>query len=242
MICRVKIVFLVYFAVENSFNMQLQIINTKDGSQTLYIPEMEEQYHSVNGATTESKYVYLEKGYLFSKSKNPTVFEVGFGTGLNCLLTAILAEKHKRPTVYYSIEKYPLEKNIIQQLKYGESISTEAQIIFDKIHSCKWNTEVKISQYFSLIKLQSDLITDDLEEIKNCDVIYFDAFGPDKQPQMWQPEIFRKIYSITATNGVFVTYSAKGEVRRQLTKSGFEMERIPGPPGKIQMLRGIKKL
>ncbi len=240
MICRVKIVFLVYFAVENSFIMQLQIINTKDGSQTLYIPEMDEQYHSVNGAITESNYVYIEKGYLFSTIKNPTVFEVGFGTGLNCLLTAILAEKQKQPTIYYTIEKYPLDKNIIQQLKYGENISSDAQILFDKIHDCKWNTTVKISQYFSLVKLQSDLLTDNLNQVKNCDVIYFDAFGPDKQPEMWQPKVFQKIYSITATNGVFVTYSAKGEVRRQLTKCGFKMERLPGPPGKIQMLRGIK--
>ena len=91
-----------------------------------------------------------------------------------------------------------------------------------------------------MVRLQSDLLTDNLNQVKNCDVIYFDAFGPDKQTEMWQPKIFQKIYSITATNGVFVTYSAKGEVRRQLTKCGFEMERLPGPPGKIQMLRGIK--
>lgn len=220
--------------------MKLQIINTADGSQTLYIPEMDEQYHSVNGAITESNYVYIEKGYLFNKSKNPTVFEVGFGTGLNCLLTAILAEKQKRATIYYTIEKYPLDEKIIQQLKYGENISAEAQTLFEKIHTCKWNSPIQISQYFSLVKLQSDLLKDNLKEIKNCDVIYFDAFGPDKQPEMWQPLIFQKIYSITATNGVFVTYSAKGEVRRQLAKCGFVMKRLPGPPGKIQMLRGIK--
>jgi tRNA U34 5-methylaminomethyl-2-thiouridine-forming methyltransferase MnmC len=221
--------------------MKLQIVNTSDGSQTLYIPEMDEQYHSMNGALTESNYVYLGKGYLFHKSNAPIVFEVGFGTGLNCLLTALLAEKQKRTTTYYTIEKYPLDKKIIEHLKYGENISAEAQILFEKIHCCEWDKPVQISKYFKLIKIKSDLIENNLKEVKDCNVIYFDAFGPDKQPEMWQPQIFQKIYSITSTGGVFVTYSAKGAVRRQLTACGFEMERLPGPPGKIQMLRGIKK-
>jgi tRNA U34 5-methylaminomethyl-2-thiouridine-forming methyltransferase MnmC len=221
--------------------MKLQIVNTSDGSQTLYIPEMDEQYHSMNGALTESNYVYLGKGYLFHKSNAPIVFEVGFGTGLNCLLTALLAEKQKRTTTYYTIEKYPLDKKIIEHLKYGENISAEAQILFEKIHCCEWDKPIQISKYFKLIKLRSDLIENNLKEVKDCNVIYFDAFGPDKQPEMWQPQIFQKIYSITSHGGVFVTYSAKGAVRRQLAACGFEMERLPGPPGKIQMLRGIKK-
>jgi len=222
--------------------MKLEIIETSDGSQTLYIPEMDEQYHSINGAITESNYVYIEKGFSFHESKTPTVFEIGFGTGLNCLLTALEAEKLKRATTFYTIEKYPLDKEIIRQLKYGRNISKETQVLFEKIHSCQWNKPVQISPHFNLIKLQSDLLENNLEEIQNCDVIYFDAFGPDKQPEMWQPNIFQKIYTITAPKGVFVTYSAKGVVRRQLTACGFEMNRLAGPPGKIHMLRGIKKV
>ena len=145
--------------------MQLQIINTKDGSQTLYIAEMDEQYHSTNGAITESNYVYIEKGYMFNKSKNTTIFEVGFGTGLNCLLTALFAEKQKRHTIYYTIEKYPLDKEIIKQLKYGKNISAEAQVLFENIHACEWGKPVQISQYFSLIKLKSDLQKNNLKEI-----------------------------------------------------------------------------
>jgi tRNA U34 5-methylaminomethyl-2-thiouridine-forming methyltransferase MnmC len=221
--------------------MKLKIINTSDGSQTLFVPEMDEQYHSLNGAITESNYVYLENGFLFHKSKKPIVFEVGFGTGLNCLLTAIQAEKQKRATTFYTIENYPLPNEIIQRLKYGSNISNEAQILFEKIHACQWNKTVQISSWFKLVKLKSDILENDLKELKNCDVIYFDAFGPDKQPEMWQAKIFKKIYSITAPNGIFVTYSAKGMVRRELTKCGFEMNRLPGPPGKIHMLRGIKK-
>ena len=219
----------------------MQIIKTSDGSHTIYLPRMNEQYHSVNGAITESNYVYIEKGYNYLACKTLKVFEVGFGTGLNCLLTALQAEKDKRKTLYISIEKYPLEKNITDQLNFGTLISPEAQILFKKIHECKWDEVVNLSEYFQLKKIKADLANHIFDGIEKCDVIYFDAFGPDKQPEMWTSEIFSKIYFITAPDGVFVTYSAKGEVRRQLAISGFEMERLPGPPGKNQILRGIKK-
>jgi tRNA U34 5-methylaminomethyl-2-thiouridine-forming methyltransferase MnmC len=220
----------------------MQIITTSDGSHTLYLPEMDEQYHSVNGAITESRYVYIGKGYNYHKSENPKVFEVGFGTGLNCLLTALQAERDKRPTNYITIEKYPLEKAITSQLNFGSLISTNAQILFDKIHNCPWNENSYISEYFNLYKIKGDLIDINLTQFENCDVIYFDAFGPDKQPEMWTPQIFSNIYSATSPGGILVTYSAKGEVRRQLTACGFEMERLSGPPGKNEMLRGIKSL
>jgi len=219
----------------------MQIINTSDGSHTIYLPEMDEQYHSVNGAITESNYVYIDKGFNYLEIINPTVFEVGFGTGLNCLLTALQAEKDNRTTFYHTIEKYPLEKNITDQLNFGRLISTEAQVLFEKIHECGWNETVKISQNFYLKKIKADLTDYDFENHEKCNVIYFDAFGPDKQPEMWTPLIFSKISSATSTGGILVTYSAKGEVRRQLAVSGFEMERLAGPPGKNQMLRGIKK-
>jgi tRNA U34 5-methylaminomethyl-2-thiouridine-forming methyltransferase MnmC len=219
----------------------MQIINTSDGSQTIYLPEINEQYHSVNGAVTESEYVYIEKGFLFHPGKNQKVFEVGFGTGLNCILTVLQAEQHKKPTKYIAIEKFPLEKSITDQLNYGRQISEHAQNIFEKIHDCSWNQEVRISEYFVLHKINGDLLNFSFNEIENCTVIYFDAFGPDKQPEMWSPLIFSKISSITLTGGILVTYSAKGEVRRQLSASGFSMERLPGPPGKKEMLRGIKK-
>ena len=203
---------------------------------------MNEHYHSVNGAITESNYVYIDNGYNYHSSKNPQIFEVGFGTGLNCLLTALQAEQNKRPTFYISIEKNPLKKNVTHQLNFGRVISAEAQFIFEKIHKCQWDEIVPISVYFNLLKIKADLIDYNLTLDENCDVIFYDAFGPDKQPEMWTPLTFQKIYSITAPGGVFVTYSAKGEVRRQLATSGFEMERLPGPPGKIHMLRGIKKV
>jgi tRNA U34 5-methylaminomethyl-2-thiouridine-forming methyltransferase MnmC len=219
----------------------MQIINTHDGSHTIYLPEMDEQYHSLNGAVTESKYVYLEKGFSFSGAKNPTVFEVGFGTGLNCFLTALIAEKEKRPTIYYSIEKFPLAKSIIKQLNFAQPSSIEEMELFDKIHDCNWNEVIRISEYFKLKKINADLTNYNFDGIEKLDIIYYDAFGPDKQTEMWTPQIFNKISQATAPGGVLVTYSAKGEVRRQLMASGFEMVRLQGPPGKNQMLRGIKK-
>lgn len=219
----------------------MQIIKTSDGSHTIYIPELDEQYHSVNGAITESNYVYIDKGYNFQEIQNPTVFEIGFGTGLNCLLTALQAEKDKRTTLFIAIEKYPLEKSVTKQLNFGGLISNEAQNLFEKIHDCPWNEVANISEHFKLRKIKGDLTEYDFDNFEKCDVIFFDAFGPDKQPEMWTPYIFRNIYSITAPNGILVTYSAKGEVRRLLSAIGFEMERLPGPPGKNQMLRGIKK-
>lgn len=222
--------------------MKYEVINTGDGSKTLHLPDMNEQFHSVNGAISESEYVFLKKGYLFHPSKTPIIFEVGFGTGLNCLLTALKAEEQKRLTTYFTIEKFPLEQDIIDQLDYGKLISPYAEGLYKDIHECKWNKTIEISKYFKLVKLETDLLLNELKNINNCDLVYFDAFGPDKQPAMWQPEIFQKIYSLTAHKGVFITYSAKGEVRRQLSACGFEMERLPGPPGKFQMLRGIKKI
>ncbi|NCB07166.1 MAG: SAM-dependent methyltransferase [Bacteroidia bacterium] len=222
--------------------MDYQIIQTADGSKTLYLPAMNEQFHSVNGAFTESEYVFTEKGYLFHPAKNPVVFEVGFGTGLNCLLTAILAEKTQRPTTFFTIEKYPLDNHWLEQLNYGSLISVEAKNIFATIHSCEWGKTVRITNHFSLHKINADLSEISFSEFAKFDVIYFDAFGPDKQPEMWEPAIFRKIFEQCSDGSVFVTYSAKGEVRRRLSAAGFTMERLPGPPGKKEMLRGIKNI
>lgn len=220
--------------------MERKVINTGDGSKTLFIPEMDEQYHSVNGARTESEHVFLKNGYNYHHAKLPVIFEVGFGTGLNALLTAELAESSKRHTTFITIEKYPLEKQIIHQLNYGELISVEADIRFTKIHEAKWGETIKISEYFSLHKIEGDLTNFQFEESHNFDIVYFDAFGPDKQPDMWDKAIFKNIYDASNENSVFVTYSAKGEIRRQLRDCGYSMERLPGPPGKRQMLRGTK--
>ncbi|WP_340114519.1 tRNA (5-methylaminomethyl-2-thiouridine)(34)-methyltransferase MnmD [Maribellus mangrovi] len=220
--------------------MKRQVIQTADGSKTLFIPEMNEQYHSVNGALTESEYVFLKQGYFHHPSPSPVVFEVGFGTGLNALVTALKAEEQKRSTTFISIEKYPISSNEIKSLDYGKTISGKAVDLFQQLHAASWGKEVTISEFFTLYKIETDLTTFSLKNLEPFDVIYFDAFAPDKQPKLWQAEIFDRIFEASRTGAVFVTYSAKGSIRRQLINSGFSMERLPGPPGKRQMLRGVR--
>jgi len=221
--------------------MERQLIETADGSKTLFIPEMNEQYHSLNGALTESIYVFLQQGFLAHKANSLSIFEVGFGTGLNALITALEANNSKRKTHFVSIEKYPISQNEILELNYGSLFSKEAIQLFQKMHDAEWNRKVMISDYFSIQKINADLKTYNFPKDEKFDIIYFDAFGPDKQPNMWQNDIFLKIYSACRQDAIFVTYSAKGEIRRNLAACGFEMERLPGPPGKRQMLRGTKK-
>ncbi|MDR2911070.1 MAG: tRNA (5-methylaminomethyl-2-thiouridine)(34)-methyltransferase MnmD [Bacteroidales bacterium] len=217
------------------------LIETADGSKTIFIPEINEPYHSVNGAITESEYVFVNRGFVFHKKKDPVIFEVGFGTGLNALLTAINAEKNNRQTMYYTIEKYPISNETVKTLAYGDIISNNASYIYEKIHSCEWEKTIKISPHFYIHKINADLVNFSVNTTTIFDIIYFDAFGPDKQPEMWTPEIFQKIYTNCSPGALFVTYSAKGEIRRQLANIGFEIERLQGPPGKKHMLRGIKK-
>lgn len=227
--------------ISNYNRMKREIITTADGSKTIYLPEMNEQYHSVNGALTESEFVFIGNGYLYHKEQNPVIIEIGFGTGLNCLLTALQAEKQKRKTIYYTIDNYPLDKSVINKLEYDKKINhPNAHKLFRRIHECKWENKQIISSYFQLCKIKMDLTTADLKNMIPCNITYFDAFGPDKQPEMWTPEIFGKIFDNTRPGGIFVTYSAKGEVRRQLQNTGYTIERLPGPPGKNEMLRGIK--
>ena len=170
--------------------MHSTIIKTSDGSHTLYVPDLDEQYHSVNGALTESMHIYIINGYLFSKHQSKTVFEVGFGTGLNCFLTAIEAEKNKCQTTYISIEKYPVKDSDWKQLNYAQIVPSEDVDLFQKIHTANWGEPICISPYFTLLKLQLDLVQEKLPGLPNANIVYYDAFGPDKQPEMWDPDVF----------------------------------------------------
>ncbi len=220
--------------------MKTDLILTADGSPTLYVSGMKEQYHSVNGAVTESKYVYAGMGYSFHPSINPVIFEVGFGTGLNCLVTAVYAEETARRTFYTAIEKYPLDIDVVEKLNYGVFFPGRGSEIYKAIHEVPWGVEVQITPFFRLLKIKDDLTRTGWNLPTFCDVIYFDAFGPDKQPDMWSEMIFKSLYSFTSPGGILVTYSAKGEVRRRMLSAGFSTEKLPGPPGKKEMLRGIK--
>jgi tRNA U34 5-methylaminomethyl-2-thiouridine-forming methyltransferase MnmC len=216
------------------------VIITADGSGTLYSEKLNDHFHSVNGAITESRHVFIKNGYLNkTDSGHLTVFEVGFGTGLNCLLTALAAAEYCQEISYYTIEKYPLPDDILMTLNYGQFFGSEGLMLYDRICRSPWDKITLVNPMFELCKIKADFLVTPVPV--SPDLIYFDAFGPDKQPEMWTSDMFKKLCEAASPNACIVTYSAKGEVRRQLAAAGFFMERLPGPPGKREMLRGIKK-
>lgn len=215
-----------------------EIIVTDDGSHTLYLPEINEHYHSHYGAITESKHIFIDAGYKYCIKDPVRILEVGFGTGLNALLTAMEAEKEKKKTIYCSIEKYPLPSDVTNKLNYGALIGNESAEILKKIHLSGWNSSVAINSYFDLEKKVFDLTAEMING--TFDLIFFDAFGPDKQPDMWSERIFDNISEVSVTGTIFVTYSAKGTLKRMLRSRGYEVSLLPGPPGKRCITRAIK--
>jgi len=215
-----------------------QIIKTSDGSDTIFVPEIDEHYHSIHGAIQESTYIFIKNGFEVCKADPLNIFEVGFGTGLNALLTAIRSIPGNKEVNYTAVEKYPLDKKIINSLNYNDYTGENAGNIFHLIHSASWNIKVNICKNFNLEKIETDFTA--RPPSGRYDLIYFDAFGPDKQPEMWTREIFNWIAAITNKRGILVTYSAKGEVKRNLRACGFDVTLLPGPPGKRQMISAVK--
>ena len=215
---------------------------TEDGSQTIYLPEMDEHYHSVHGAIQESLHIYIEQGLLQTTKKDLSVLEIGFGTGLNAYLTYCIAQRENISVHYCSLEKYPLNKQEYSLLKYPTNLFTEHSPIFDQMHQAAWNKKVQLSEIFQLEKFHADLLTFQFNEIAQFDLVYYDAFAPGKQPEMWTDMILHKVAATVKPGGKLVTYCAKGSVRRALADAGFTMERIPGPKGKKEILRGKKTL
>ncbi|MFN6380043.1 MAG: tRNA (5-methylaminomethyl-2-thiouridine)(34)-methyltransferase MnmD [Flavobacteriales bacterium] len=221
-------------------NLQPEIITTADGSHSLYNSTIDETYHSRHGALQESKYVFIEQGIKQVDKDDLHLLEVGFGTGLNALLTAIYAREHKVKITYHTLETLPLNMELMQSIAVATTIGEGNQDLFLSLHEAAWNEEVAIHDFFILKKIKSSLQDFDAE-LNRYDLIYYDAFGPRAQPEMWEAALFNKIASFTNENGVFVTYCAKGQVRRDLMAAGFDMTRLPGPPGKREMMRGIKE-
>jgi len=213
-----------------------KIIITSDNSPTLYVPELDEHYHSINGALQESQHVFINAGLKEVKKENINILEVGFGTGLNALLSFLEIQKTNQKVYYETIEKYPIDNETIQTLSDKEIFNSD---LFFKLHNASWEKEVEISNDFSLKKLKVDL--KNYIPNKKFDLIYFDAFAPDKQPKLWTKTIFKILFDATNENGIFVTYSAKGIVKQALREVGFTIKRLKGPLGKRHMIRAIKK-
>jgi tRNA U34 5-methylaminomethyl-2-thiouridine-forming methyltransferase MnmC len=230
-----------------------KLIITEDGSHSLYVEELDERYHSIHGAIQESKHVFIEAGLKWSASllnspkkgnEGIAILEIGLGTGLNALLTMIENQQLKRPIHYTALEAYPISTDLIAALNYTDLLTSSTnsktwlQQLFDTIHYSEWDQTTVMSEKFRLSKLKNTLQHVQFQDKFN--LVYFDAFGPSVQPEMWTDEMFSKIRDTLAENGILVTYCAKGSVKRTLKKIGFEIESLQGPPGKREMIRAIK--
>jgi len=208
------------------------IISTADGSKTIYSDRFSEHYHSTFGAVNESNHVFIEAGFLSTTVESVSVLEIGFGTGLNAWLTLLQANRLNRQTCYETIELYPIDEAIVYELSEDP--------VFRSLHAAVWEQSVEITPGFMLYKRRSDLLQ--TEFIHNFDVVYFDAFSPAVQPEIWKRDIFVSLYAAMNPGAILTTYCAKGEVRRTLQSVGFTVERLPGPAGKREMLRARKYL
>lgn len=216
------------------------IVKTSDNSDTIFDEELQEIFHSKNGALAESQHVFIKNGFnhLAENKKELKIFEVGFGTGLNAILTLEESLKQDIKTIYHSIEAIPLPESIWSNLNYNDFLDSNSQKIFLELHNLSWNKEHKINENFLFKKIEEKL--ENYKPETPFDLIYFDAFAPEKQPELWTEIIFSNLYSLLNNQGVLVTYSAKGEVRRDLQKAGFTIEKLAGPPGKREMIRARK--
>jgi tRNA U34 5-methylaminomethyl-2-thiouridine-forming methyltransferase MnmC len=221
----------------------ITIITTADGSHSLLNTSLQETYHSVHGAIQESKHVFIRHGLEFFLTGNPTkrdvrILEIGFGTGLNALLTALYAGQTQIRVHYQSWEVFPLTEDIYGKLNYSAALDSGS--MFFQLHEAAWNSEVAVTDTFTLEKKIGDVITDDMKSGSQFDIIFYDAFAPSKQPELWTPDVLKKVTDTLAPGGVWVTYCAKGQLRRDLKSLALRVESLPGPPGKREMLRATK--
>jgi len=221
--------------------MKKELIETEDGSTSLYIPEMDETYHSKHGAWTESSHIFIKHGFQLLDRSDISILEIGFGTGLNALLTAHFSKEEAKVTRFHTLEAYPVDESLIDALNFETEfnrIYPNKPCFFNELHQVSWGQWSDIHPHFSLFKEKVKLL--DWNPTQTYDLIYFDAFAPEKQPTMWSEEIFQKMYSVMNTGGVLTTYCAKGIVKRMLKSAGFVVKNYPGPPGKREITVAFK--
>jgi tRNA U34 5-methylaminomethyl-2-thiouridine-forming methyltransferase MnmC len=225
--------------------LKREILITSDGSTTIHLPDWNEQYHSKHGAIQEAMHVFIKHGLslFYNATENEkdgiSILEIGFGTGLNAFITFLEAQKNSLTIDYVGVEAYPVSNSEIDKLNYiNELKASSFKEVFNSLHSTSWDKKIAISNNFQLTKRKQ--FFEDINDKNSFNIIYFDAFGAQNQPELWTAIIFEKMYKALREKGVLVTYSAKGSVRRALQEVGFNVERLPGPPGKREMLRATK--
>ncbi|MET6990098.1 tRNA (5-methylaminomethyl-2-thiouridine)(34)-methyltransferase MnmD [Sediminicola arcticus] len=219
--------------------MKRNIITTSDGSKTIQIEEWDEQYHSKHGAVQEAYHVFIKHGLSLFENRKISLLEIGFGTGLNTLITLIESKRFNLEIAYTGVEAYPVTLEEVAQLDYVNELNAQALASdFEKMHNAPWEEAIELSNNFTLQKQKKDFM--EIVDKDKYNLIYFDAFGARVQPELWTEVLFQKMYDAIGQNGVLVTYAAKGSVRRAMQSVGFKVERLPGPPGKREMLRAVK--
>ncbi len=228
--------------------MEREIVITADGSSTIHLPEWDEHYHSKYGAIQEAYHVFIKQGLLHflhpelgsGSHQKTTILEIGFGTGLNAFITLLEAEKLNAHVNYFAVEAYPVAMNEVLQLNYPTQLKANKHAsLFKEMHEVSWEESHAVIKHFSLTKQNRFFF--EINERDAYNIIYFDAFGARVQPELWTETIFKKMYEALKDNGILVTYAAKGSVRRAMQAVGFTVEKLPGPPGKREMLRATKR-
>lgn len=223
----------------------LKVFITKDGSSTLFNSDLDEHYHSVNGAITESNHVFIQAGleYTAANKTELSILEMGFGTGLNTFLTFLRGKEMSTSIIYHTLETHRLPWDQVKKLDYIMNLNSKNQAqAFEKMHCCDWDVQVAIENEFILKKMNVSLekFITRVDNDSAYDLIYYDAFAPSAQPHLWTPEVFNFLYKKLNKGGVLTTYCAKGQVKRDLKSAGFHIESLPGPPGKREMTRALK--
>jgi len=219
--------------------LKREIIQTKDGSTTIHLEEWNESYHSKHGAIQEAKHVFIKNGLSLFKNKTLSILEIGFGTGLNAFISFLEAQKMDQTIDYVGVEAYPVAPEEILSMNYVDELEAQNQLaVFEQMHQCNWEEKTVLSNNFSLTKRKQ--FFQDIDDVEQFDLIYFDSFGYRVQPELWSTAIFQKMYDALKENGVLVTYAARGVVKRSMIEVGFKVEKLEGPPGKREMFRAFK--
>lgn len=217
--------------------MKREIIKTLDGSVTIHLPDMKESYHSKFGAIQEAYHVFIKNGLALFEGRPISILEIGFGTGLNAFITLLESQKANQQVKYTGLEAYPVAMEEVSQLNYVEQLHAEEhREQFNLLHSCGWGRQILINENFTLLKKQQ--FFNQINDYDNYDLIYFDAFGYHAQPELWSTDIFKLMKNALHKNGILVTYACRTVIRKAMQEAGFETEKLPGPPGKREMLRG----
>jgi tRNA U34 5-methylaminomethyl-2-thiouridine-forming methyltransferase MnmC len=219
--------------------LEREIIQTLDGSTTIHLKEWNECYHSKHGAIQEAKHVFIKNGLALFPNQSISILEIGFGTGLNAFITYLESKELGQTIDYVGVEAYPVSADEVLSMNYIKELNVvESESVFEKMHKCDWEEKTIFSDTFTLTKRKQ--FFEEIDDLEKFDLIYFDAFGYRVQPELWSTAIFDRMYKALKTNGVLVTYAARGVVKRSMIEVGFTVEKLAGPPGKREMFRARK--